>query len=109
MNKAIHFASVTVALMLVASVPAVAAVQVPRAVALCTYQFANIRRRLAAMLAGMSTAVFGRVSRVPGPPKIHFAGMTAGVRLSFSRSTTNFAGFVRLAFRPIVCTSLGPS
>lgn len=36
-------------------------------------------------------------------------GMSAGLSLSFSRNTTKRAGFVRLALRPTVCTSRGPS
>jgi hypothetical protein len=37
------------------------------------------------------------------------AGNTASTPFFFSRTTTNFAGFVLLALRPTVCTSPGPS
>jgi hypothetical protein len=37
------------------------------------------------------------------------AGNTASTPFFFSKTTTNFAGFVVLALRPTVCTSLGPS
>jgi hypothetical protein len=37
------------------------------------------------------------------------AGNTASTPFFFSMTTTNFAGFVVLALRPTVCTSLGPS
>ena len=41
--------------------------------------------------------------------KNYLAGNTASTPFFFSRTTTNFAGFVVLALRPTVCTSLGPS
>jgi hypothetical protein len=37
------------------------------------------------------------------------AGSTASTPFFFTMTTTNFAGFVVLALRPTVCTSLGPS
>jgi hypothetical protein len=37
------------------------------------------------------------------------AGNTASTPFFFSKTTMNFAGFVVLALRPTVCTSLGPS
>ena len=37
------------------------------------------------------------------------AGNTASTPFFFSKTTTNFAGFVVLALRPTVCTSVGPS
>ena len=37
------------------------------------------------------------------------AGNTASTPFFFTKTTTNFAGFVALALRPTVCTSLGPS
>ena len=37
------------------------------------------------------------------------AGSTASTPFFFNMTTTNFAGFVVLALRPTVCTSLGPS
>src|ERR1700733_15584602 len=37
------------------------------------------------------------------------AGNTASTPFFFTKTTTNFAGLVVLALRPIVCTSLGPS
>src|SRR5512146_983509 len=39
----------------------------------------------------------------------HSAGRTASTPFFFSKTTTNFAGFVLLALRPTVCTSPGPS
>src|SRR5262249_13722630 len=39
----------------------------------------------------------------------YFAGTNAGAPLSFTKNTTNFAGFVLLTFRPTTWTSLGPS
>jgi hypothetical protein len=39
----------------------------------------------------------------------HSAGKTASTPFFFTRTTINFAGFVVLALRPIVCTSPGPS
>jgi hypothetical protein len=39
----------------------------------------------------------------------HFTGTSTGADLSFTRNTTNFAGWVLLAFRPTTCTSSGPS
>jgi hypothetical protein len=39
----------------------------------------------------------------------HSAGNTASTPFFFSMTTRNFAGFVALALRPTVCTSLGPS
>jgi hypothetical protein len=39
----------------------------------------------------------------------HSAGKTASTPFFFTKTTTNFAGFVVLALRPIVCTSPGPS
>jgi hypothetical protein len=37
------------------------------------------------------------------------AGNTASTPFFFTMTTTNLAGFVALALRPTVCTSLGPS
>jgi hypothetical protein len=39
----------------------------------------------------------------------YFAGNTTSAPLFFSKNTRNFAELVLLAFRPTVCTSLGPS
>ncbi len=39
----------------------------------------------------------------------YFTGVRTGASLFLIRNTTNFAGFVPLAFRPTVCTSSGPS
>ena len=36
------------------------------------------------------------------PAAVGLTGITTGAALSFSRNTTNFAGFVALAFRPTV-------
>jgi transposase len=40
---------------------------------------------------------------------IHSAGNTASTPCFFTKTTTNFAGFVVLALRPTMCTSFGPS
>ena len=40
---------------------------------------------------------------------IYSAGSTASTPFFFTKTTTNFAGFVALALRPTVCTSFGPS
>jgi hypothetical protein len=37
------------------------------------------------------------------------AGSTTSAPFFFSKTTMNFAGFVVLALRPTVCTSVGPS
>ena len=39
----------------------------------------------------------------------HFTGTSTGAPLSFTRNTTNFAGWVVLAFRLTTCTSSGLS
>ncbi len=49
-------------------------------------------------------AVTGPRRRLP-----YFTGVRTGAPLFLIRSTTNFAGFVLLAFRPTVWTSSGPS
>src|SRR6185437_6517926 len=43
------------------------------------------------------------------PERTYLAGMRMGAPLFFRRSTTNLAGLVELALRPMVCTSCGPS
>ena len=57
------------------------------------------------------------VERMPAVVNFNFmpaqarysAGRTTSTPFFFSKTTTNFAGFVMLALRPTVCTSSGPS
>lgn len=44
-----------------------------------------------------------------GVQATYSAGKTASTPFFFTKTTTNFAGFVMLALRPTVCTSSGPS
>jgi len=53
--------------------------------------------------------LFFRLSVFPLKVLTHFTGTSTGAALSFTRNTTNFAGWVLLAFRPTTCTSSGPS
>src|SRR5689334_8137722 len=41
--------------------------------------------------------------------RFYLAGTSTGALLSFTKKTTNFAGWVLLAFRPTTWTSSGPS
>lgn len=61
------------------------------------FLFPVSRRRATARRCRASTAI------------AYFTGVRTGAPLFLISNTTNFAGFVRLAFRPTVCTSSGPS
>jgi hypothetical protein len=74
------------------------------------------RRHLAHPSPGHGGPIYG-VTRIavespafpPCEAQNHSAGNTASTPFFFSMTTRNFAGFVALALRPTVCTSLGPS